>query len=237
MLSPLSDRKVILLSPVVANNTPLLLSQHCLLLLTRRQYSQLQDEDHLVLVLKGIMQVDQLGVVQVVHDVDLVLHRVLVQRVGSVDELGHKHSPRRLLYAAVDHTECTAGQEGWSELVVPLAGQEGWSGLVVPLAGQEGWCGLVVPLAGQEGWCGLVVPLAGQEGWCGLVVPLAGQEGWCGLVVPLAGQEGWCGLVVPLAGQEGWCGLVMPLAGPEGYRTVYIASGCLGTNMLALLIR
>ena len=35
-------------------------------------YSQFKDKDHLVLVLEGIVQVDQLAVVQVVHDVDLL---------------------------------------------------------------------------------------------------------------------------------------------------------------------
>ena len=74
--------------------------------------SQFQDEDHLVLVLEGVMEVDKLGVVQVVHDVNLILHGVLVQRVRGVDELGHKHTARGLLYAAVDNAKCTAENTG-----------------------------------------------------------------------------------------------------------------------------
>ena len=53
-------------------------------------YSLFKDHDHLVLVLEGIVQVEQFGMMQLVHDVDLVLDGVLVQRVRRVDELGNK---------------------------------------------------------------------------------------------------------------------------------------------------
>ena len=36
------------------------------------RYLQFKDEHHLVLILEGVVEVDQLAVVQVVHDVDLL---------------------------------------------------------------------------------------------------------------------------------------------------------------------
>ena len=36
------------------------------------KYLQFKDEHHLVLVLEGVVEVDELAVVQVVHDVDLL---------------------------------------------------------------------------------------------------------------------------------------------------------------------
>jgi len=52
--------------------------------------------------------------VQLIHDVDLTLHRVLVQRVRRVDELGDEVASGRLLDRPVHHAEraaviCTIG--------------------------------------------------------------------------------------------------------------------------------
>ena len=61
-----------------------------------------------MLVLEGVVQVEQFGVVQMVHDADLVLDRLLVERVRCVDELGHETATRRLLDGPVYHAERTA---------------------------------------------------------------------------------------------------------------------------------
>lgn len=44
---------------------------------------------------------------ELVHDVDLVLDRGLVQGVGSVDELGYKHPAGSLLHTAMDYSKGT----------------------------------------------------------------------------------------------------------------------------------
>ena len=61
-----------------------------------------------MLVLEGVVQVEQFGMVQVVHDVDLVLDGVLVERIRRVDELGDETPPGRLLHRPVHHAERTA---------------------------------------------------------------------------------------------------------------------------------
>lgn len=68
-------------------------------------YSLFEDHDHLVLVVESVVQVEQLLVVQLVHQVHLVAHQVLVRRVRSVDELGDKRATSRLLDAAVHGAE------------------------------------------------------------------------------------------------------------------------------------
>ncbi len=72
---------------------------------------QLEDETHLVFVLECVVEVDEFWVVQLVHDVDLVLHRGLVQRVWAVDELRHEHAPRRLLNTPVNNAKSTTGND------------------------------------------------------------------------------------------------------------------------------
>lgn len=44
---------------------------------------------------------------ELVHDVDLVLDCGLVQGVGSVDELGYKHPACGLLHTAMDYSKGT----------------------------------------------------------------------------------------------------------------------------------
>ena len=58
-----------------------------------------------MLVLKGIMEIEQLLVVQLVHDTNLCLHRVLVRRIRSVDEFCDKVSSGRFLHASVHNAE------------------------------------------------------------------------------------------------------------------------------------
>ena len=45
-----------------------------------------------MLVLEGVVQVEQFRVMQLVHDGDLALDGVLVERIGRVDELGDEAS-------------------------------------------------------------------------------------------------------------------------------------------------
>jgi len=61
-----------------------------------------------VLVLEGVVQVEQFRVMQLVHDGDLALDGVLVERIRRVDELGDEASPGRLLDGSVYHAERAA---------------------------------------------------------------------------------------------------------------------------------
>lgn len=58
-------------------------------------------------VLKSVLELEEFWMMELVHDVDLVLDRGLVQGVGSVDELSNKHSTSRLLHTAMDYSKGT----------------------------------------------------------------------------------------------------------------------------------
>lgn len=58
-------------------------------------------------VLKSVLELEEFWMMELVHDVDLVLDRGLVQGVRSVDELGNKHSTSRLLHTAMDYSKRT----------------------------------------------------------------------------------------------------------------------------------
>lgn len=47
-----------------------------------------------MLILEGIVEIEQFRMMQLVHQTDLVLDGVLVERIRSVDELGDEVSSR-----------------------------------------------------------------------------------------------------------------------------------------------
>lgn len=65
-------------------------------------YLQFKDEHHFVLILKGVVEVDELAVVEVVHDVNLLADQSLLHGVPDGDELGGVHMLSLQLSAAVD---------------------------------------------------------------------------------------------------------------------------------------
>ena len=83
----------------------------------RRANLQFEDENHLVLVLIGVVEVDQLAVVEVVHDVDLLPDQCLLHGVRDRDELGGVDVSRFDLAAPVNNTE-GAGTDLLQDVVV-----------------------------------------------------------------------------------------------------------------------
>ena len=69
-------------------------------------YLQFKDENHFVLVFKGVVEVDELAVVEVVHDVNLLADQSLLHGVPDRDELGGVHMLSLQLSAAVDLQRC-----------------------------------------------------------------------------------------------------------------------------------
>lgn len=67
-----------------------------------------EDHDHLVLVLERVVQVQQLRMVQLVHDSDLVPDRLLRGGVRSVDELRHERPARRPFHRSVNNSKRSA---------------------------------------------------------------------------------------------------------------------------------
>ena len=67
-----------------------------------KRYLQFKDEHHFVLILKGVVEVDELAVVEVVHDVDLFPDEGLLHGVADGDELGSIDVLSLQLPAAVD---------------------------------------------------------------------------------------------------------------------------------------
>lgn len=61
-----------------------------------------------MLVLEGVVEVEQFRMVQLVHDADLTFDGVLVERIRSVDELGDEVSSGRFLDGPVHHAERSA---------------------------------------------------------------------------------------------------------------------------------
>ena len=64
-----------------------------------------ENHDHFVFVVVRIVQVEQLGMTQIVHDVDFVPHQMLICWIGCVDELGNDGSACGLLHRSVNNTE------------------------------------------------------------------------------------------------------------------------------------
>lgn len=67
--------------------------------------------DHLVLVVEGIVKVEQVRVMEVVHDVDFVTDGRFVAGVRRVDELGDKISARSSFDDAMDNAKCTTAKQ------------------------------------------------------------------------------------------------------------------------------
>ena len=67
-----------------------------------KRYLQFNDEHHFVLILEGVVEVDELAVVEVVHDVNLLADQSLLHGVANRDELGSVHMLSLQLSAAMD---------------------------------------------------------------------------------------------------------------------------------------
>ena len=67
-----------------------------------KRYLQFKDEHHFVLILEGVVEVDELAVVEVVHDVNLLADQSLLHGVANRDELGSVHMLSLQLSAAMD---------------------------------------------------------------------------------------------------------------------------------------
>ena len=52
---------------------------------------QFKYEDHFILILEGVVEVDELAVMEMVHDVDLLADQSLLHGVTNGDELGSIH--------------------------------------------------------------------------------------------------------------------------------------------------
>ena len=63
---------------------------------------QFKDENHLVLIFEGVVEVDELAVMEVIHDVDLLADQSLLHGVPDGDELGGVDMLSLQLSAAVD---------------------------------------------------------------------------------------------------------------------------------------
>jgi len=61
-----------------------------------------------VLILEGIVKIEQFRMMQLVHDSDLAFDSVLVERIRSVDKLGDEISSSRLLDSPVHHAKSAA---------------------------------------------------------------------------------------------------------------------------------
>ena len=70
------------------------------------KYLQFKYEDHFVLILEGVMEVDKLAVVEMVHDVNLLLDQRLLHGVADRDELGGEDVLGLQLATPVHHAEC-----------------------------------------------------------------------------------------------------------------------------------
>ena len=75
------------------------------------KYVLFLNEDHLVLVIECVVEVEEARVVELVHDADLMPYRVLVRLLGRVEELAHKVAPGRLLDASMNDAKRTADSQ------------------------------------------------------------------------------------------------------------------------------
>ena len=55
------------------------------------EYLQFKDEDHFIFILEGVMEIDQLAVMEMVHNVNLLPDQGLLHGVTNGDELGSIH--------------------------------------------------------------------------------------------------------------------------------------------------
>ena len=81
------------------------------------EYLQFKDEDHFILIFKGVVKVDQFAVMEMVHDVDLFPDQSLLHGVSNWDELGSEDMLSLQFSTSVDNTECS-GSDLLQDLVV-----------------------------------------------------------------------------------------------------------------------
>ena len=81
------------------------------------EYLQFKYEDHFILIFKGVVEVDKLAVVEMVHDVDLFPDQSLLHGVSDGDELGSKDMLSFQFSASVDDSE-GSGSNLLQDLVV-----------------------------------------------------------------------------------------------------------------------
>ena len=81
------------------------------------EYLQFKDEDHFILIFKGVVKVDQFAVMEMVHDVDLFPDQSLLHGVSNWDELGSEDMLCFQFSASVDNSE-SSGSDLFQDLVV-----------------------------------------------------------------------------------------------------------------------
>ena len=81
------------------------------------EYLQFKDEDHFILIFKGVVEVDQFAVMEMVHDVDLFPDQSLLHGVSNWDELGSEDMLSLQFSTSVDNTECS-GSDLLQDLIV-----------------------------------------------------------------------------------------------------------------------
>ena len=75
---------------------------------------QFKDENHLVLIFEGVVEVDELAVMEVIHDVDLLADQSLLHGVPDGDELGCVHMLSLQLSATMNlQRQCYQSTEIW----------------------------------------------------------------------------------------------------------------------------
>ena len=81
------------------------------------EYLQFKYEDHFILIFKGVVEVDKLAVVEMVHDVDLFPDQSLLHGVSDGNELCSKDMLSFQFSASVDDSE-GSGSNLLQDLVV-----------------------------------------------------------------------------------------------------------------------
>ena len=74
----------------------------------REIYSQFKDEDHFIFIFKGIMKIDQLAVMQMVHDVNLLADKCLLHGMANWNELSRIDMAGLELAASVNNSKGTS---------------------------------------------------------------------------------------------------------------------------------
>ena len=81
------------------------------------EYLQFKDEDHFILIFKGVVKVDQLAMMEVVHDVDLFPDQSLLHGVSNWNELSSEYMLSLQFSTSVDNSECSSS-DLFQDLVV-----------------------------------------------------------------------------------------------------------------------
>ena len=81
------------------------------------EYLQFKDEDHFILIFKGVVEVDKFAVMEMVHDVNLFPDQGLLHGVSNWNELGSKDMLCFQFSTSVDNSE-SSGSDFFQDLVV-----------------------------------------------------------------------------------------------------------------------